>query len=392
MLLWLATFIIGWVIALRPKRSLRRQPLNSGSDNISDSKFQEAGFVGPLLALVVVFFLCCVCGVTGQLFSASLQGTQDPLIDQEDQDQLSRKHSIGEVEAYSHEEPETFGQDPGDGFGWLSQCATPQIRVFPPTPPHFQTQMRPEPIEWSSLSQPYSAVSCNPSVRTTSSIYSHARLSTSSVHSRNANIPSSTSDIFLDTKTKYASGAMDPSTVLNVPRISQKYRRDSLHGSQRGGKPSRPSSRPSMPPAAFWRYAAEKQAGAAFPGSFSNWQSNSHSKKREPSICRYPIITTRPESALTRNSRVHHRNNRAAKRRSYESIRKGILDIENYGDEILCPNLDGERAWEGREVETEVRNREVSRRGQRKKLVKKRQPWDAERRRKSRTKSECMPD
>lgn len=51
MLLWLATSVIGWVVALRPKRSLRRQPLNSGLDNISDTKFQEAGFVGPLLAL-----------------------------------------------------------------------------------------------------------------------------------------------------------------------------------------------------------------------------------------------------------------------------------------------------------------------------------------------------
>ena len=51
MLLWLATSVIGWIIALRPKRSLRRQPINSGFDNISDSKFQEAGFVGPLLAL-----------------------------------------------------------------------------------------------------------------------------------------------------------------------------------------------------------------------------------------------------------------------------------------------------------------------------------------------------
>ena len=330
--------------------------------------------------------------MTGQLFSASLQGTHDPLIDQEDQDQLSRKHSIGEVETYSHEEPETFGQDPDDGFGWLSQCAPPQLRVFPPTPPHFQTQMRPESIERSSLSQPYSAVSCNPSVRATSSIYSHARLSTSSAHSRNANIPSSTSDVFLDTKMKNASSAMDPSTVPNVPRISQKYRRDSLHGSQHGGKPSRPSSRPSMPPAAFWRYAAEKQAGAASAGSFQNWQSASHSKKREPSICRYPIITTRPESALTRNNRVHHRNDRAPKRRSYESIRKGILDIENYGDEITFPNLDSGWGWEGREVETEVRDREVSRRGQRKRLVMMRQPWVAEPRRKSRTESEWMPN
>lgn len=330
--------------------------------------------------------------MTGQLFSASLQGTHDPLIDQEDQDQLSRKHSIGEAETYSHEEHETFCKDPDDGFGWLSQGATPQYRVVPPTPPNSQTQMRPESIEWSSLSQPYSAVSCNPSVKTTSSIYSHTRLSTSSAHSRNANIPSSTSDIFLDTKEKSVSSAMDPSTVPNVPRISQKYRRVSLYSSQRGGKPSRPSSRPSMPPAAFWRYAVEKQAGAALPGGFQNWQSDSHSKKREPSICRYPIITTRPESALTRNNRVHHRNNRAAKRRSYESIRQGILDIENYGDEILGPNLDGGWSWEGRKAESEVRNREVSRRGQRKRLVKKRQPWDAEPRRKSRTEPEWMPN
>ena len=329
--------------------------------------------------------------MTGQLFSASLQGTHDPLIDQEDQDQLSRKHSIGEVKTYSYEEPETSGQDPDVGFGWLSQCATPQIRVFPPTPPHFQPQIPSESIECSSLSKPCSTVSCNPSVKTTSSIYSHARSSTSSAHSPNANIPSST-NIFLDTKMENASSVMHPSIVPNVTRSSQRYRRGSLYSSQRGGKPSRPSSRPSMPPAAFWRYAAEKQAGAASPGSFQNWQSGSYSKKREPSICRYPIMTTRPESALTRNNRVHHRNDRAAKRRSYESIRKGILDIESYGDEVQCPNLDGGRGWKGRKVETEVRTREVSRRGERKRLVKKRQPWDAEPRRKSRAESEWMPN
>lgn len=319
--------------------------------------------------------------MTGRLFSESLQGTHDTLNDQEDQVQLSRKPSIGEVETYSHTPPEPFSQDPDDFFCWSPQCATPQTRAFPPTPSHFQTQMRPEPHEWSSSPQPYSAVSRNPTMREISSIYSHANSPSSSTHSRHANSMNSTRDIYRHTTMKKISSA---STAPSAPKVSQLFRRNSLHGFQRGQKPSRPSSRPSMPPAAFWRYAAERRAGEASPVSLQCWQLESDGRKREPSMCRYPIITSRPVSAATRQKRVHHSNYRAVRRRSYESIRKGISDLDVYSHDALCPDLGDGWDWEGTRLEMEVQNKGISRRSGGNRLVKKRQPWDAEPRRKSR--------
>lgn len=227
-----------------------------------------------------------------------------------------------------------------------------------------------------------------------SSIYSHGRSSSSLTHSRYTNSLSSSSDLFRHTKTEDAFTAMDTSATLTVPKILENYRRNEFDGSQHGGQPSRPSSRPSMPPAAFWRYAAEKQASRASSESLQSWQLDSERRKREPSICRYPIIPTRPETAATCNKRVHHSNHRASRRRSYESIRKGIgiPDVDVYSDNMLCTDLGEVRGWEDRRAAMEVQHRAVNWRSQSKRLVKKRQPWDAEPRRKSRTKSESLPN
>lgn len=319
--------------------------------------------------------------MTGRLFSEPLQGTHDALNDQEDQVQLSKKPSIGEVEIYSHKPPEPFSQDPDDFFCWSPQYAAPQPRAFPPPPLHFQKQMPPEPHERSSSPQPYSAVSRNPTISEMSSIYSHANSTSSSTHSRHANSMSSTRDICRHITMKKVSRA---STAPNAPKVSQTYRRNSLLGFQRGQKPSRPSSRPSMPPAAFWRYAAERRAGEASPVSLQCWQLENDGRKREPSMCRYPIITSRPETAATRQIRAHHSNYRAARRRSYESIRKGIPDLDIYSDDVLCPDLGDGWDWKGRRFEMEVQNKDVSRRSGGNRLVKKRQPWGVESRRKSR--------
>lgn len=309
------------------------------------------------------------------MFSVSLQGTHD---DGEDQDQLSRKLPTYEVEAYSHEQPEPFRQDPDNIFCWSSPCVTRPVRVFPPRPSHFQIPIRPGLHDWSSSPQLHSAFSRNPTVRTISPTYSYARSSSSSTHSRNINFLSSISDVFRHNRKKNASSEIDTSTVPLVPKVLEKHGRVSLYGFQRGGKPLRPSSRPSMPPAAFWRYVAEKQAGRASSGMLPSWQIDSDRKKREQSTCRYPIIATRPEKAITRNKRLHCSNDRAARRRSYESIRKGIIDVEIYSDGISCPDLGDGWRGAGRKVEMEVRNRDVNRRSQSRRLVKKRQPWDAE--------------
>lgn len=101
-------------------------------------------------------------------------------------------------------------------------------------------------------------------------------------------------------------------------------------------------------------------------------------------MCRYPIIATRPETAITRNKRVHHSNHRAARRCSYESIRRGIFDLDTYCDDNVCPDLGDGWGWEDRGDEIEVQNGDVSRRRRSKRLVKKRQPWHCEPRCKSR--------
>lgn len=317
----------------------------------------------------------------------SLLGAHDTFNDPDDQDQLSKEHSIGEVETYSHEQPEPPTQDPDDSSYWSPQCATPQSRVSQPWPPYFQAQIRPEPQEWSSSSQPNSTVSRNQIVRTISSAHSCARSSSSSTHSREANSRSSTSDAFRHSNMKNASSAMNTSTPSWL-KVSKKYRRTSLRGFQHDGTPSRPSSRPSMPPAAFWRYAAEKQAGRASSRRLQSAQIDIEGTEREPSMFRYPIFATRPEAATTLNKRVHHGNNRAVRRPSYESIRKGIFEIDIYNDDFLCPDLGDGWGWAG----AEVQNRHVSLRRQSKRLVKKRQLWDAEPRCKSRTASKSLPN
>lgn len=323
------------------------------------------------------------------MFSVSLQGTHD---DGEDQDQLSRKPSIGEVEAYSYEQPEPFCQDPGNSFCWSSPCVTRPVRVFPSRPSHFQTEIRPGLHDWSSSPQLHSAFSRNPTVRRKSPTYSYARSSSSSNHSRNANSLSSINDIFGHNRKKNASSATDTSTVPLVPKISEKHRRVSLYSFQHGGKPLRPSSRPSMPPAAFWRYVAEKQASGASSGMLPSWQIACDRRKREQSMCRYPIIATRPEQVVTRNKRLHHGNDRVARRRSYESIRKGIIDVDIYSDGISCPDLGGGWRGPGRRMEMEVQSRDVNRRSQSRRLVKKRQPWDAEPRCKRSTTPGWLPN
>lgn len=324
----------------------------------------------------------------------SLQGAHDTFNDPDDQDQLSKEHSVGAVETYSHEQPEPFSQDPDDSSSWPPQCATPQSRVSQPRPPYFQAQIRPEPQEWSSSSRPNSTVSRNQIIRTISSAHNCARSSSSSTHSRQANSRSSTSDAFRHTNVKNASGAMTTGTPPAVLKVSKQHRRISLRGFQHDGKPSRPSSRPSMPPAAFWRYAAEKKAGRASFRRLQSAQIDIEGTEREPSMFRYPIFATRPEAATTLNKRVHHSNNRAVRRPSYENIRKGICEIDIYNDDSLCPDPGDGWGWAGadRRLQMEVQNRHVSLRRQSKRLVKKRQPWEAEPRCKSRTASKSLPN
>lgn len=317
-----------------------------------------------------------------------MQGPQHSLDDHDERDQLSRKLSVSGLDAHSRKQPEPFRQDLDDYFCWPPRRASPQIRVLPPTPPPFQTQTQPGLHEWST-SQPHFVDSRNQIIRTMSPIYSHAKSSSNSAPLNHANSRGSSSDILRHFKMENVSSAMDTGTASDMPKISENPR-SSAHSPQHAGKPLRPISRPSMPPAAFWRYAAEKQAGRASPGRLQSWQFNSDERKREPSICRYPIIPTRPETAVTRKKRVHHANDRAERRRSYENVRKGILDIDIYSDDILYSDFRDGWDWNGRRVEMQVQDSHVDRRNQSKRLVKKRQPRDMKPRCKSRTSSKWL--
>ena len=106
------------------------------------------------------------------------------------------------------------------------------------------------------------------------------------------------------------------------------------------------------------------------------------STKRDPSVCRYPIIRTparaitvtkvRPDKALLRHS---ERLTVVGKEQSYENLRKG--DCSTY--DLQCDDLVKHMARRFEGVEESKKNSEGLQEMKRKKsrtLVKKRQPWD----------------
>jgi len=112
---------------------------------------------------------------------------------------------------------------------------------------------------------------------------------------------------------------MMTSSKPDVPPIPWKWRRTTpgLHIT------ARPGSRPILPPAGFCEYTSEQQKSGflALRGSTS-WTDMTDSTKREPSICRYPILPTAPPKSLTPDkSRIAR--GKPGGRRSYESLRKG---------------------------------------------------------------------
>lgn len=93
-----------------------------------------------------------------------------------------------------------------------------------------------------------------------------------------------------------------------------------------GGKPVRPDTRPPMPPAEFWTYASKQQLHYDHSTKSEHPKTSvapySH-KKREPSLCRYPLITPSNQPVYqTRRSTVHSETAHMHTV-SYESLRKG---------------------------------------------------------------------
>ena len=69
--------------------------------------------------------------------------------------------------------------------------------------------------------------------------------------------------------------------AIPVPAIPQRYLNKS-HTLRNGGRPVRPGSRPSLPPADFWTYAQEQQTYDALP------QSHSQAQQREDRLAIWP--------------------------------------------------------------------------------------------------------
>ena len=162
-----------------------------------------------------------------------------------------------------------------------------------------------------------------------SSLYSGSRSASCSAMSRH---PSTTS--FLSSQT-FNSGTQIASKVPSksvqqppLPPVPQRYRHRG-HSLREGGTPVRPGSRPAMPPVEFWKYASNRHMRRISVSTSANHRLQSARKqsgKREPSVCRYPILATPAKPVCrTRRATVHSEIGHI-KTASYESLRKGPLD------------------------------------------------------------------
>ena len=202
--------------------------------------------------------------------------------------------------------------------------------------------------------------------------------SSSSVYSRSASATTlsrepSTLSSFPSTLSSFSS--ISPSNTMKsstssrpiVPAIPERYRHKS-HSLRNGGSPPRPGSRPAMPPADFWMYARaaqqkqtdlEERYQTGLPEVPLALRARAHSEgaaKRDPSLCRYPLLPASPEKAVLRPNMNKGNTMRVVQKASYESLRKGarIAKAVDYG------RLDGHGKKDSRT------------------LVKMRQPWDQE--------------
>lgn len=136
--------------------------------------------------------------------------------------------------------------------------------------------------------------------------------------------------------------------------------------------PTRPISRPVMPPAAFWRYAVDKQAVGISPGILQGWQLDRDRQSWPPSTERSPTIPTPPKKAATVQGRVNRRSGQSKRKASSDSLKRRTAESRESTTECI----EG-ITWEiagGRPSTQDRENVQVkdSRKGQGRKLVKKR--------------------
>lgn len=166
-----------------------------------------------------------------------------------------------------------------------------------------------------------------------------------------------------------------------VPKIPNKFNHEG-HSLRHGGRPVRPGSRPAMPPAEFWKYASKQQVRRApSSGSSSVFRPIAETSEREPSVCRYPIIM-QPKKPLLRTRPMTVNSHVAQiKDKSYESLRKGLHSRST--NRSSSAQLRQSVAPCGQRG-TDQRGEKRPERRQSRTLVKQRQPFDCDPRRRTR--------
>lgn len=248
-----------------------------------------------------------------------------------------------------------------------------QRKLDQQTPARSQTNLLPASIK--HLPSPQNAIVVTRSslehndVNATPSSSVYSRSTAASTLSRDpstlSSLPSTLS--FFNSENGCSTIKSSASSTPSVPAIPERYLHKS-HSLRNGGSPPRPGSRPAMPPVDFWSYASpaqqkpndfEEQRETVFPQMFPKVRARAQSEdaaKRDPRLCRYPLLPASPEKAVLRPNPNKGNTMQAGRKTSYEGLRKGARDAKgvDYG------RLD-------------VHGRKDSRT-----LVKMRQPWDQE--------------
>ena len=113
-----------------------------------------------------------------------------------------------------------------------------------------------------------------------------------------------------------------------VPKIPEKYRNQAAQDICNEGKPTRPESKPSMPPAAFWKYVAEQQAQGTSPGMLQSWQLKGDQRRGEPKNS-YPAMRTLPGSVATRKERMNQPSAKTGRKDSFETCTADVACLSD---------------------------------------------------------------
>ncbi len=279
--------------------------------------------------------------------------------------------------------PKTPKSPPRGRISWLpplkfqvpAETGHPALQRRPDqqTPTKSQTNLLPASINHPPLPQ-INGMAAHSSLKrsvtaATSSSSVYSRSMSPSTLSRGPSILSSFPSTLSSFSSKSRSSTIKTSTSSrpSIPAIPEKYFHKS-HSLRNGGSPPRPGSRPAMPPADFWMYARaaqqkqndlEERSQTILPRMPTKLRARAHSEsaaKRDPSLCRYPLLPTSPEKAVLRPNMNKGNTMPLAKKTSYENLRKGprVAKAVDYG------RLDGHGRKDSRT------------------LVKMRQPWDQE--------------